>query len=102
MIQSSPIAQKRNDGQLEGRHLKVLNRWERNNICSYVYSIPTAKKGNDDQLIIQSSSIAQTRDDGQLEGKTFEGNNFGTKKLPSDKLKPIMLVKICFKLLYVI
>ena len=82
--------------------MKVLNRPQRSNICSYVYSFLTAKKGNDDQLIIQSSSIAQTRDDGQLEGKTFEGNNFGTKKLPSDKLKPIMLVKICFKLLYVI
>jgi len=46
---------------------------ERNNICSSIHPLLTAKKGNDDQLIIQSSSITQTRDDDQLEGKAFEG-----------------------------
>ena len=49
-------------------------------MCSYVYSFLTAKKGNDDQLMIQSSPIAQKRNDGQLEGKTFEGTQSPAKK----------------------
>ena len=62
------------------RHLKVLNRPERSSMCSYVYSFPTAKKGNDDQLMIQSSPIAQTRNEGQLEEKTFKGTQSPRKK----------------------
>ena len=53
--------------------MKVLSRPERNNIFSSIYSLLTAKKGNDDQLIIQCSLIAQTRDDGKSKGTTFEG-----------------------------
>jgi len=71
--------------------LKVLNRLERNNTFSSIYSLFIAKKGNDDQLIKQSSLIAQTRDHGQLEGKTFEGNNLAQKRWPSDKACENML-----------
>ena len=60
--------------------MKVLNCPERSNMCSYLYSFLTAKKGNDDQLMIQSSPIAQKRNDGQLEGKTFEGTQSPAKK----------------------
>ena len=49
-------------------------------MCSYVYSFLTAKKGNDDQLMIQGSPIAQKRNDGQLEGKTLEGTQLPAKK----------------------
>ena len=65
--------------------MKVLNHLERNNTFSSIYSLLTARKGNDDQLIIQSFPIAQTRDHGQLEGKTFEGNSLAQKRWASDK-----------------